>query len=166
MVFNNVFVDLTYGLFVGYSVEVNKFKLTYSLRICSVLFNAANYKSISFLVFEWCNFEKKTFPFSKFWRRKKFILTLCWKIWKLLNQGYHYNSEIYFYEFWSTKIKQKYQTPNILAMAPFRIFYGLKKCFMLPFSYLLTDLCKLWTNFFGFICFFTALQKNNKFGQK
>ena len=113
--------------------------------------------------------KKITFPFSKFWRRKKFILTLCWKIWKLLNRGYHYNSEIYFYEFWSIKIKQKFQTPKILAMVPFRIFYGLKKCFMLPFSYLLTDLRKLWTKIFGFICFslhyrkIINLVKNNIF---
>ena len=126
MVFNNVFVDLTYGLFVGYSVEVNKFKLTYSLRICSALFNAANYKSISFLVFEWWNFENNNFCLFKILTKKKFILTLCWKIWKLLNRGYHYNLEIHFYEFWCIKIKHKFQNPKILAMAPFIIFYGLK----------------------------------------
>ena len=38
-------------------------------------------------------------------------------------------------------------------------FYDLKKMLLLPFSYLLTDLHKLWTKNFGFICSFTALQK-------
>ena len=113
------------------------------------------------------NFSKKiTFDFLKFWWRKKVIFTLCWKIWKLLNRGYHYNSEIYFNEFWGIKIKQKFQTIKILVVAPFRIFYGLKKCFILPFFYLLTDLRKLWTKNFGFISSFTVQQKNNKFDQK
>ena len=98
--------------------------------------------------------------------KKKIHIHSMLKIWKLLNRGYHYNSEIYFNEFWGIKIKQKFQNIKILVVAPFRIFYGLKKCFILPFFYLLTDLRKLWTKNFGFISSFTVQQKNNKFDQK
>ena len=54
-------------------------------------------------------------------------------------------------------------------MAAFRIFLVLKKCFLLPFPYLLIDLRKLWTKIFGLISYlaiclkFLHLVKNSLF---
>jgi len=42
-------------------------------------------------------------------------------------------------------MKPNFEIRNILAMASFRFFWSWKKCFLLPFSYLLIDLHKLWT---------------------